>query len=96
MKALVNGEVDTFLGFRFIVLEDGMLEGTADGTDTDPVICLAYTASCIGFAKGRDITTRMDKLADYHYSTQIHTTMSGNAVRIEEEKIVKIECVQSA
>lgn len=93
VKALVAGEINTFLGFRFVMCN--RLRGTADGTDTDPVQVVAFLRSAVGFALGQNVQVRMDELPDYHYSTQVYASMTGGAVRIEEEKVVKIECVQS-
>ena len=93
VKALVRGEIDTFLGFKFVMYN--ALNGTADGTDTDPIQCLAYTKSGIGLAMGQDIQVKISERADKSYSTQVYASMTAGAVRIEEEKVVKIECVQS-
>lgn len=93
LKPLVNGEIDRYLGAGVVRIE--RLRGTADGTDTDPVQCLYMAKSGMGFAKGRDISVKMDKIPERHYATQVYASMTGGSVRIEEEKVVKIECVQS-
>lgn len=93
VKALVQGEVDTFLGFKFIRIE--RLKGTADGTDTDPVLCVGYTRSAIGLALGQDIQARISERDDKSYSTQVYASMTMGATRIEEEKVVVVQCVQS-
>lgn len=93
LKPLVNGEINRYLGANVVRTE--RLRGTADGTDTDPVQCLYLAKSGIGFAKGRDISVKMDKIPERHYATQVYASMTGGAVRVEEEKVVKIECVQS-
>lgn len=93
VRALVQGELDTFLGFRFLRTE--RLLGTADGTDTDPVTCLAYARSGLGIALGQDINVRISERDDKSYATQVYASMTMGAVRVEEEKVVSIECVQS-
>jgi len=93
VKALVRGEVDTFMGFKFIRTE--RLLGTADGTDTDPVKCLAYAKSGIGLAMGKDIGVRISERDDKSYSTQVFANMTIGATRVEDEKVVEIQCVQS-
>lgn len=93
IKALVAGEINTYMGFRFV--KSTRLRGTADGTDTDPMQVVAFLRSGIGFALGQNVQVRMDELPAKHYSTQVYASMTGGAVRIEEEKVVKIECVQS-
>jgi hypothetical protein len=93
VRALVNGDIDTFMGFKFVHSE--RLEGTADGTDTAPVKVLCYAKSALGVALGQDIKVRMSERDDKSYATQVYASMSMGAVRIEEEKIAIIECVQS-
>lgn len=94
VKALVRGEIDTFLGFKFIHTE--ALLGTADGTDTDPVLCIAYAKSGMGLGIGQSIQVRVDELPTKSYSTQVFASMSLGATRIEDEKVVSIQCVQAA
>ena|SRR3990167_5511011 len=94
VKALVRGEIDTYLGFRFIRSE--RLDGVADGTDTSPVKCIAFVQSGIGYAMGRDIQVKMAELPEKHFATQVYATMTGGAVRIEEEKVVQVEVVQAS
>lgn len=93
-KPMAAGELPFWAGFNIIHTE--RLSGTADGTDGDPVLCLAYARSAIGLAIGQDINVRMSERADKSYSTQVFASATIGATRIEEEKIVKIECVQVA
>lgn len=94
VRALVAGDVDTFMGFKFVRTE--RITGTADGTDTDPKIALCYAKSAIGLSIGDDVKVRVDPRVDKSYSTQVYASMSIGAVRIEEEKIAQIQMVQSA
>ena len=94
VRALVAGEIDTFMGFKFVHYED--LTGVADGTDTDPVDVLCYAKSALGLGMGQDIKVRISERDDKSYATQVYASMTAGAVRIEEEKIVIIECVQAA
>ncbi len=96
VKALVHGEVDSFLGMKFHVVKDALLAGTADGTDTDPVLCLVFMESALGLGIGKDISVRISERDDKSYSTQVYAAMTMGAVRIEEEKVVSIQCVQAA
>ena len=62
VKALVQGEVDTFLGFKFHVIGDrdeGGLSITASLRDG-----YAWQETAIGCAKGIDVTTRVDWSTD--------------------------------
>ena len=91
VKSLVRGEIDTFMGFNFVRTERLLGDGTAD---TNPVLCLAYAKSAIGLAMGKDINVRISERDDKSYSTQVYASMTVGAVRIEEEKLVSIECAQ--
>ncbi len=93
VRALVQGELDTFLGFKFIRTE--RLLGTADGTSADPVLCVGYARSALGLALGQDINARISERDDKSYATQVYACMTMGATRVEEEKVVSVQCVQS-
>lgn len=85
VKALVNGEIDTFMGFKFI--RSNRLPVASNIRD-----CLAFVSGTILLAKGAEITVRVDERADKRYSTQVYVSASFGAVRMWEETIVKIRC----
>lgn len=94
VRTLVNGGIDSFMGFRFVRSE--RLLGTKDGTDTDPVLCLAYHRDSIGVAMGMMPEVHIDPArADKGFNPYLMTRMSLGAVRIEDAGVVSIECVQS-
>ncbi len=93
VKALVHGDIDTFMGFKFVHTE--RLLGTADNTDTSPILCLAYSKSALGLAINKDITVRIAERADKAFANYVYAMMGLGSVRIEEEKIVQIQCVQN-
>ena len=84
VKALANGEVNTFLGFNFIVSNRLSIANSKR-------LCLAYAQDGIKMAIGQDLMTRIDERADKGYSTQIYVCQSIGATRMEEEKVVTIE-----
>lgn len=96
IKALVNGDLNSFMGYKFVTVKDGLLPGTADGTDTDPVRCFAYMQRSVGLAQAQLPTVTMDRIPTKGNATQVYASMSVGATRIEEEGVVAIECVQSA
>lgn len=89
VKALVNGEVDTFLGFKFLLTE--RLNSTSD----DEKIAVAWAKNGILLAIQEDINAKIEDRADKSYSTQVYLSMGIGATRMEEEKVVQIECTQS-
>lgn len=94
VQALVKGNINTFMGFNFVRTE--RLLGTADGTDADPKLVLVMAKSGMGLAIGRDVQVRVAERADLSFATYVYGSMDIGAVRIEEEKVVAIQCVQAA
>ena len=88
VKALAQGQLDSFLGFKFIV--SNRLE--FDATNTDDRLVYAFTSDAIKLAIGKDVMARIDERADKSYSTQVYYCMSIGATRMEEEKVVEIAC----
>jgi hypothetical protein len=93
VKALVNGEVNTFMGFKFVHCE--RLADTQHLTSESFARAIIYVPSAIGVAMGRDINVRISERDDKRYSTQVYGTMDIGAVRRQEEKVVVIECYRS-
>ena len=89
VKALVAGEIDTFLGFKFIRSE--RLTSDSNG-DTQ---CIAWIHDGVGLSLGMDVKTEITERSDKNYSTQVYAQMCLGAVRIEDEKVVEIACTDS-
>ena len=88
VKALVQGDIDTFMGFKFIRSE-------RLGTDSNGNRqVLAFTNTSIGLALGKDIQTKISERADKNYSTQVYLCMTIGATRVEDEKVVEIACTE--
>uniref|UniRef100_A0A6M3L089 Putative capsid protein n=1 Tax=viral metagenome TaxID=1070528 RepID=A0A6M3L089_9ZZZZ len=82
VKALVNGEIDTFMGFKWIVstriAEQSGLEG------------LVYHKNALCLAMAAQPMVRTDERADLSYSWQVYYELNCGAVRLEESRIRKI------
>jgi len=89
VKALVQGEVNQFMGFNFIVTNRLAKAGNIRS-------CFAWAADGLALAVGRDVMARIDERSDKGYSTQVYYCMSIGATRMEEEKVVQIDCDESA
>ena len=90
VKALVNGQINQFLGFTFKRVSKGLMPKT--GTTRS---VLAWARSGIVLATAQDITTRVDERPDKNYSTQVYASQDLGAVRMEETHVVEILCQES-
>jgi hypothetical protein len=88
VKALAQGQVDSFLGFKFIMSN----RLNFDASNTDDRLVFAFTKDAIKLAIGKDVTARISERDDKSYSTQVYYCMSIGATRMEEEKVVQIPC----
>ena len=107
VKALVQGDVDTFMGFKFIRIE--LLDKTVAtttynkdngtvgaGTGTMPVDarrCFAWAKEGILLATAKGINARVDELPTKNYSKQVYSCMSIGATRMEEVQVVEVICL---
>ena len=84
VKALANGEVNTFLGFNFIT-------STRLSIASSKRKCIAFAMDGIKLALGQDLMTRIDERPDKGYATQVYVCATMGATRMEEAKVVSIE-----
>jgi len=89
VKALVNGDIDTYMGFKFHRSER-LAQDSSSNT-----LCLAWIPEGIGLSMGLDVKTEISERPDKNYSTQVYAQMCLGAVRIEDEKVVEIACTDS-
>jgi hypothetical protein len=92
VKALVSGEINTFLGFRFYILGDrdegGLPLSTNDRT------CYAFHRASIGMAVNMAQKTEINYVPE-KTSFLVNSMFSAGAVAIDDEGIVKITCDES-
>ena len=88
VKALANGEVNTYLGFNFIVSNRLALSSTTRS-------CIAFAQDGLALGIGKDVNARIDERADKSYATQVYYCMSIGATRMEEDKVVEVQCTES-
>ena len=88
VRALSTGEVNSLLGFEFIM----STRLNKDATNTTDRLVFAYTEDAIKLGMGKDISAKISERADKSYSTQVYYCMSLGAVRMEEKKVVQIPC----
>ena len=88
IKALAQGEINSYLGFEFIT----STRLNMDATNTTDRLVFAYTEDAVKLGIGKDISAKISERADKSYSTQVYYCMSLGAVRMEEKKVVQIPC----
>lgn len=85
VRALVNGEINSFMGFNFVRTERLPVTGTVRD-------CLIYPKSAITLAMGTDINVDVGTRRDKRNNTQIYVCASFGAVRMWEEKVLIVQC----
>ena len=92
IKALVSGEINTFMGMKFIVLGDRD-EGGLPLTSNDRSV-FAFHRSAIGMAENMAQKTEINYVPE-KTSFLVNSMFSAGAVSIDDEGIVKITCDES-
>ena len=90
VKALVQGDIDTFLGFKFHVLGDRSEGGLAIDGSLDRT-CFAFHKDAVGYGEGIAMRTEINYIAE-KTSWLVNEVFSAGAVAIDDEGIVKITC----
>jgi hypothetical protein len=84
VKALANGEVNSFMGFQFIVTNRLAIASSKRK-------CIAFAQDGIALAVGKDVTARIDERADKGYATQVYYCATFGSTRMEEDKVVEVQ-----
>jgi len=82
VKALVAGQVDSFMGFKFVV--------TNQMTDS---YALVYAKNAMALAVGSEPVVRISERPDKNYATQVFVEMDIGATRVEDAGVVEIAYV---
>lgn len=88
VKALAMGEINSFVGFNFIVTNRLGVDGSSNRR------VIAWAMDGLKLAIGREPTARIDERADKSYATQIYYAMTLGATRMEEKKVVEVLCAE--
>ena len=108
VHALVQGKIDTYMGFKFIRTQrlpvgaaptfdqtTGIV-GAGANAMTNARSVLAWAKSGVLLSVGDDMEGRIDQRADKSYATQVYARMSVGATRLEEVKVVQCICKESS
>lgn len=88
VKALAMGEINSFVGFQFIVTNRLGVDATSNRR------VIAWAADGIKLGIGKEPTARIDERADKSYATQVYYAMTLGATRMEEKKVVEVLCTE--
>uniref|UniRef100_A0A6M3LN81 Putative capsid protein n=1 Tax=viral metagenome TaxID=1070528 RepID=A0A6M3LN81_9ZZZZ len=87
VKALVNGQPGTICGFQFVRTQRLPISGTTRQ-------CAAYHKTGMVFGTWLDMLTSIDVLPGKHFSAQVYAGQSYGATRLEEKKVVEVDCTE--
>jgi hypothetical protein len=94
VKALVSGEINTFLGFTFHVMGDRTEGGLAIDGSLDRT-CFAFHKDALGYAEGIAPRTEVNYIPE-KTSFLVNSVFSAGAIAIDAEGIVKITARETA
>lgn len=86
VKALVNGQINTFMGFNFIRTERLTQNGSAQTRVP------AWRKSAMGLGIAKEIDGQIAQRADKSFAWYPYLCQSFGATRLEEAKLVEIIC----
>lgn len=108
VKALVDGRVDTFMGFKFHHSERLSESGSftintstgavtlSTGNGDSSVQCIAWAQPGLLLSTGMALNGRIDERADKSYATQVYASLSIGATRMEENMVMGVLCKATA
>jgi hypothetical protein len=90
VKALVQGDINSFLGFTFHTMGDRsegglVIDGSLDRS------CFAFHQMAVGYGEGIGMRTEINYIAE-KTSWLVNEVFSAGAIAIDDEGIVKITC----
>lgn len=90
VRALVSGQIDTFMGFKFIKSQRLGVDSNSD------LRVLAFQKDALIFNSPKALEVKAGENMDKNYLYQAAAIMSGAAVRVEDAGVVEIACDPTA
>lgn len=87
IKALAQGKIDTFAGFKFIQTERLLKSSTTRS-------CIAWAEPGLLLGIGVDTVVSVDKLPTHNQATQVYVGMSVGATRMEEAMVAEVQVTE--
>lgn len=88
VKALVEGTLETWLGFKFIHTERLLVDGASAR------LVYAWQKKGMQLTVQKDVEGRISERPDKNYAWQVYLRMALGATRLEEDRVVEIACVE--
>ena len=88
VRSLVQGELNTWLGFTWIHTELCTLTSSVR-------YCYAFQRKGLQLAIQKDVEGRIDERPDKNYAWQVYMRIALGATRLEEARVVQIACYES-
>ncbi|WP_341751146.1 phage capsid protein [Candidatus Tisiphia endosymbiont of Piscicola geometra] len=100
VRALVSGEVNSFLGFTFITSEmlGGIFDNTGDAGQSRYAVkdCYAFNEGAIRFNTVSGSNKKgIEELVQYHYAKVLYYSEAFGASRDNEQAVVVIKCLEN-
>jgi hypothetical protein len=110
VKALAQGEVNSFMGFEFISLNrlnttagrtivataaTGVVGSGSSIAGSNYRSCFAWAQDGLLLSVGEDYVSRISERDDKGYAKQVYGRMSIGSTRMEEVKVIEVVCKES-
>lgn len=87
VRALAQGQIDTFMGFKFVRSERLTKAATTRS-------CVAWVKSGLHVGHWEGLTVKMDERPDKNYVWQVYARATLGATRTQEKKVVQVDCLE--
>ncbi len=91
VRALMNGHVDNFLGFKFIRVSSLLMP-----VEQDIRSCLVWAKSGMLMATSGEVAADISIRKDKRNAVQVYASLDVGAARMDEKKVIKILCDETA
>jgi hypothetical protein len=88
VQALVQGKIDTYMGFKFIRTERLTVASSIRA-------CFFYAQPAVTLGMQREPSSEVNVRPDKRNNQQVYTSGSWGAVRVEDEMVVEVDCSEA-
>jgi hypothetical protein len=88
VKALVQGELNTWIGFNFVHSERLATNASSER------LCYCYQKKGIQLAIQKEVEGRLSERPDKNYAWQVYLRLCAGATRLEECRVIQVACTE--